>query len=318
MARRKLMLDEATKRIDLSGKNYIVTGANSGVGFETTRQLIKQGGHVIMACRRVDAGKEVAKEFDSLKGSYEVMKLDLANLQSVRDFAGEFLKKYNHLEGLDCNAGAGFFGRQAQYTVDGLEMTMAVSFYGHFLLNEMLLDLLKKSAPSRIVLLSSVVRAGNPNNRPKVHLDDMNYKNRSYGMAAYSEAKVANVLYAKELAERLKGTGVTSYSVHPGWARSNFGRNNALLKVIGPVMNVLIRSNTDSNEESAQTSLHCLMSDDVLKHSGAYFSQSSTLYRDKECVQGGWPLKTPNPHADDMNVAKQLVTQTYGVVGLDK
>ena len=318
MARRKLMLDDATKRIDLTGKNYIVTGANSGVGFETTRQLIKQGGHVIMACRRVDAGREVAKEFDSLKGSYQVMKLDLANLQSVRDFVRDFLKKYDHLEGLDCNAGAGFFGREAKYTVDGLEMTMAVSFYGHFLLTEMLLDLLKKSAPSRIVLLSSVVHAGSSKNRPRVHLDDMNYKNRSYSMAAYSEAKVANILYAKELADRLKGNGVTSYSVHPGWARSNFGKNNTLLKVIGPVMNLFMYSRTDSNEESAQTSLHCLMSDDAPKYSGAYFSQSSALYNDKECVQGGWPLKTPNPNADDMNVAKRLVAESYSVVGMKK
>ena len=318
MPRRKLAIDDATRAKNVSGKIYIVTGANSGVGFETTRQLIKQGGHVIMACRRVDAGKEVAKEFDGLTGSYEVMKLDLASLQSVRDFVGEFLKKYDRLDGLDCNAGAGFFGRQPQYTKDGLEMTMAVSYYGHFLLTEMLLDLLKKSAPSRIVLLSSVVHAGNPNNRPKVYLDDMNYKNRSYSMAAYSEAKVANVLYAKELAERLEGTGVTAYSVHPGWARSNFGRNNTLLRIIGPLMNVLMYSNTDSSEESAQTSLHCLLSDDALNHSGAYFSQSSTLYRDKECVQGGWPLESPNPNATNMDIARKLVSSTYEVVGLDK
>lgn len=316
MARRKLMLDETTKRKDLSGKTYIVTGANSGVGLETSRQLVKQGGHVVMACRRTEAGMEVAKSFDGLKGSYDVMKLDLADLQSVRDFANAFIKKYDQLHGLDCNAGAGFFGREAQYTKDGLEMTMAVSFYGHFLLTEMLLDLLKKSAPSRIVLLSSVVHAGNSKDRPKLYLDDMNYKNRKYSMAAYSEAKVANVLYAKELAERLKDTGVTTYSVHPGWARSNFGRNNTVFKIIGPVMNVLMRSNTDSNEESAQTSLHCLMSDDALNHSGAYFSQSSTLYRDKECIQGGWPLKTPNPNADKMDIAKKLVSQSYGVVGL--
>lgn len=315
-SRRKLMLDTSTKQKNLSGKIYIVTGANSGVGLETTRQLVKQDGHVVMACRRVEAGQEVAKSFSGLTGSYEVMKLDLASLQSVREFADTFLKKYDRLDGLDCNAGAGFFGRQPQYTKDGLEMTMAVSFYGHFLLTELLLDLLKKSAPSRIVLLSSVVHAGNPKDRPMVHLDDMNYKNRSYSMAAYSEAKVANVLYAKELADRLKDTGITAYSVHPGWARSNFGRNNGVLKVIGPVMNLVMRSSTDSNEESAQTSLHCLISDDALNHTGAYFSQSSTLYRDKECIQGGWPLKTPNPNADNMDTAKKLVDHAYGVVGI--
>ena len=103
--RRILRIDEKTSSKDLSGKVYIVTGANSGVGLETTRQLVKQGGHVVMACRRTNAGEEVAKTFSGLKGSYEVMKLDLADLQSVRDFAVEFQTKHDRLDGLACNAG---------------------------------------------------------------------------------------------------------------------------------------------------------------------------------------------------------------------
>ena len=101
-----IWLDEKTKSKDISGKVYIVTGANSGVGLETARQLVKQGSHVIMACRRTDAAADVAKSFSGLKGSYEVMRLDLADLQSVRDFATEFLKKHNRLDGLACNAGS--------------------------------------------------------------------------------------------------------------------------------------------------------------------------------------------------------------------
>lgn len=318
MARRKLAIDEKTRSKDISGKVYVVTGANSGVGLETTRQLIKQGGHVVMAIRRPDAGEEVAKSFAGLKGSYEIMKLDLADLQSVRDFAAVFKKKYDHLDGLACNAGMVNMASDPGYTKDGLELTIGISYFGHFLLTELLLDELKAAQDSRMVILSSVVHAGSEKNRPKVHLDDLNFKNRKYSnFGAYGEAKVAVILYAKELAERLQGTGVSVYSVHPGWARSNFGSGgNAMMKAIMALARPFTRSMSDSNEESAQTSLHCLLSDEAPQHSGAYFSQSSVLYRDKECKDGGWPLETPNPNARDMDIARKLVKKSYELVGL--
>jgi retinol dehydrogenase-13 len=314
-----LWIDEETRGKDLSEKIYIVTGANSGVGLETTRQLVKQGGHVIMACRRPEAGEEVAKSFSGLKGSYEVIKLDLADLQSVRDFAAEFLKKYDRLDGLACNAGLASMVRDPQYTKDGFELTIGVSYFGHFLLTELLLDILKKSAPSRMLIVSSVVHAGNGNGRPKVHLEDLNYKTRPYNnMAAYAEAKVATVLYAKELAERLEGTSVTTASVHPGWARSNFGSGGGfLMRAMMAFLRPFTRGMSDSNEEAAQTSLHVLISDDAPNHSGAYFSQSSVLYRDRECRDGGWPMETPNPNARNMETARKLVDLSYKLVGLN-
>ncbi|MEO1254839.1 MAG: SDR family NAD(P)-dependent oxidoreductase [Bacteroidota bacterium] len=320
MARRKLSIDEKTRAKDISGQVYIVTGANSGVGLETTRQLVKQGGHVVMACRRTEAGEDVAKSFTGLKGSYEVMKLDLADLQSVRNFTAEFLEKYNRLDGLACNAGMVNMSSTPVYTKDGFEITIGISYFGHFLLTELLLDVLKQSAPSRIVVLSSVVHAGNRNNRPNVHLEDLDYKTRSYNnFAAYAEAKVAVVLYAKELAERLEGTGVSAFSVHPGWARSNFGSGgNFLMQALMGLMQPFTRSMSDSNEESAQTSLHCLLSEDAPNYSGAYFSQSGVLYRDKECRDGGWPLTSPNPNARNMDTARKLVDISYELVGLDK
>lgn len=319
MAKRRILkVDDKTLSKNLTGKIYIVTGANSGVGLETTRQLIKQGGHVIMACRRPHAAKDVAQNFENLKGSYEIIRLNLSDLQSVRDFVKEFLKKHKKLHGLVCNAGFVNMSGKVQYTKDGLETTIGVSYFGHFLLTELLLNILKKTKDSRIVLLSSVIHAGSPKNRHKVHLEDLNYEKREFkNFAAYSESKVANVLYAMELADRLKGTNVTTYSVHPGWARSNFGQGggpfmNAIMAIARP----LTKSISDSNEDSAQTSLHCLLSDDVPKHSGEYFSQSSVLYRDKECKQGGWPMKTPNPNAKDIDVAKKLVELSYKIVGL--
>lgn len=311
--------DADTLSKDISGKTYIVTGANSGVGLETTRQLVKQGGHVVMACRRMDAGEEEARLFNDLKGSFDVMHCDLADLQSVRDFVDAFLKKHDRLDGLVCNAGLVVMGNQPQYTKDGFEMTMAVSYFGHFLLTELLLDILTKSAPSRMAIVSSVVHAGSPKNRYKVHLDDLNFENRKYNnFAAYGEAKVAAVQYAMELAERLKDTGVSTASVHPGWARSNFGGNGLLMKVMRVIMFPFRSSITNSNEESAQTSLHCLLSDDAPNNSGAYFSQHSVLYRDKECKKGGWPMKSPNPHAGDMDAARKLVELSYKLVGLNE
>ena len=312
-----LWVDEKTSSKDLSGKVYIVTGANSGVGFETTRQLVKQGGHVIMACRRPDAGEEVAKSFTGLKGSYAVMRLDLADLASVRNFVVKFLEKYDKLDALVCNAGLVTFGSEIERTKDGFEMAIGVSYFGHFLLTELLLDILKKSASSRVVIVSSVVHGGSQRNRHNVHLEDLNFHTRKFNnFAAYAEAKVAVVLYAMELAKRLEGTGVTTASVHPGWARSNFGGNNWIMKIMRVVMAPLSPFITDSNEEAAQTSLHCLLSDDAPNHSGAYFSQSSVLYRDKECKNGGWPMTSPNPNARNMDTAKKLVDLSYKLVGL--
>ena len=319
MARNVLWADEATLAKDLSGNVYIVTGANSGVGLETTRQLVKQGGHVVMACRRPDAGEQAATSFAGLAGSYEVIRIDLADLQSVRDFTAEFLSKYDRLDGLACNAGLANLTNEFKRTKDGLELTVAVSYFGHFLLTELLLDVLKSSAPSRLVMLSSVVHAGSPKSRPRVHLDDLNYATRDVkNLAIYAEAKVANVLYAMELADRLKGTGVTAYSVHPGWARSNFDSGGSLGVRVGLTLMrfTVYPFVTDSNEESAQTTLHCLLSDDAPNHAGAYFSQHSVLYRDKDCRKGGWPLESPNPHARDMETAKKLVEASYGLVGL--
>ncbi len=321
MSRKSLIKADARDLAkNLKGKVYIVTGANSGVGLETTRQLVKQGGHVVMACRRQEAAEKEAKSFEGLKGSYDVIRMDLSDLQSIRDFVKEFKSKYDRLDGLDCNAGLVVMDNEVHRTKDGLERTIGVSYFGHFLLTELLLDVLKKTQDSRIVILSSVVHAGSKKNRYDMHFEDLNYESRKFNnFAAYGEAKVANVLYALELADRLKKTSVSSFSVHPGWARSNFGSGGgAMMKVANVLMKPFMPFISDSSEDASQTSLHCLLSDDAPKFSGEYFSQSSILYSDKECRKGGWPMKSPNPNARDINKAKKLVKISYGIVGLNK
>ena len=205
MAHKNLIrCDEKTLSKDISGKTYIVTGANSGVGLETTRQLIKQGGHVVMACRRVNAGEEARKTFEGLKGSSEVIACDLADLQSIRNFVTEFKSNHDQLDGLMCNAGMVNMENKPKYTKHGFELTWSASYFGHFLMTELLVDVLKNTKDSRMAIISSVVHAGRPSRRPQVHLDDLHHKERKYNnFEAYGEAKVGVVLYAKELAERL-------------------------------------------------------------------------------------------------------------------
>lgn len=162
------------------------------------------------------------------------MKVDRAELQSVRDFVAEFKSKHSTLNGLVCNAGMVSMSDKVKYTKHDLELTMVLSYFGHFLMTEMLLDTLKAIPGSRMVIFSSVVHSGSPNSRPDVHLDDLNYKKRKYNnFEAYIEAKVASVLYSKKLVKRLEGSGVSAFSLHPGWARPNFGSGGgAMMKIL--------------------------------------------------------------------------------------
>ena len=310
-----LMCDPKLLQKDLSGRVYIVTGANSGSGLATATQLAKQGATVVGACRRVEAGKEVFTELNA-RGSVEIMKLDLASLTSVRQFAEAFLAKYDRLDGLVNNAG--LICPQST-SEDGFGIQFAINYLGHFLLTELLLDTLKASAPSRIIDLSSVMHAYNG---IALHFDDLDFVKRPYDMnQAYSEAKLAVVLQSVDLARRLEGTGVTAVSVHPGAIISGFGREampgwvraiitSPLLKPLHGLMGAV------NPFEGAQTTLHCLLDDDVPNHSGEYYSQNSVLYPNREDRPGGWPMPSPNPHAHDKALAEKLYNHSLELVGL--
>jgi len=277
--------------------------------------LAKQGATVIGACRRVEAGKIAFADLN-LRGSVEIMKLDLASLTSVRQFAESFLNNYNRLDGLVNNAG--LICPQAT-TEDGIGIQFAINYLGPFLLTELLLETLKASAPSRIISLSSVMHASNG---IELDFDDLDFEKRSYNTnQAYGEAKLAVVLQTVHLARRLAGTGVTAVSVHPGAILSGFGREtmpgwvrailtSPLLKPIHGPMGVV------NGFEGAQTTLHCLLDDTVPNHNGAYYSQHSLLYPNRENRSGGWPMASPNPHAQDVKLATKLYNQSLELVRL--
>ena len=321
MLPKTLICDENLLDKDLFGKTYIVTGANSGIGQSTSKQLFKQGAHVIMACRNINEGERVKKKFKkrNYKGSAKVLKLDLADLNSVRDFAKIFLSDYKKLDGLINNAGIMMCPKS--YTKDGFEMQFGVNHLGHFLLTELLMDILKKSAPSRIIILSSSAHDSLPGlvKFADIDLEDPHFRERKYDKAAaYCQSKFANFLHAKSLARRLEGTGVTAISVHPGMVKTNLSRymmpqwlqntvGNLIFKIIGVI----------NPEDGAQTSLHTLLDEDIPDHSGEYYSQTS-MYRDKNCNEGGWPMKSPNPKADDQNLEDGLWALSCSEVGLSE
>jgi NAD(P)-dependent dehydrogenase (short-subunit alcohol dehydrogenase family) len=310
-----LMCDPELLEKDLSGRVYIVTGANSGSGFATTKQLAEQGAFVIGACRRVDAGKEAFADLDHIRGSVEIMELDLASLASVRRFAEAFLDQYDRLDGLVNNAGVMYPPKGK--TEDGFETQFGINYLGHFLLTELLLDMLKVSAPSRIVCVSSVAHAGMLGIYGEIDFDDLNFDQREYDpRVAYAQSKLANVLHALDLSRRLEGSGVSAFSVHPGWIRSNL--------VGGPMrfmQNVVMRPfsgllGTMSWFEGAQTTLHCLLDDEAPNHSGEYYSQNSIFYPNPDERKGGWPLPSPNPLARDEELAEKLYLRSLELVGL--
>lgn len=304
-------------RTDLSGKTFLVTGANSGIGLATTGQLVSQGATVLACCRDPRRAEPV---FATLRahggrGFVEVLELDLADLDSVRRCAATVLERVVHLDGLVNNAGV--MNTPEGRTKDGFETQFGTNHLGHFLLTELLLPLLVRSAPSRVVNVSSCYHDKAMGREGRIDLEDPNFEHRRYdGWAAYAQSKLANLLHARDLAARLAGTGVLAASVHPGWVRS---------KLIAPTMPLWIQDHVLrpfgrwmgmlEPSEGMQSSLYALLSPEVEKHPGGFFSQIG-WYRDRACNRGGWPLRSPNPHALDAAMPERLRELSARLVGL--
>jgi NAD(P)-dependent dehydrogenase (short-subunit alcohol dehydrogenase family) len=276
----------------MNGKTCLVTGANSGIGKVTALELARRGAHVVMVCRDRARGEAALAEIKQASGNerVELMLCDLSSQADIRRFADEFKATHNRLDVLINNAG--LYLRKRDTTVAGIEMTFAVNHLAYFLLTNLLLDRLKRSAPARIVNVSS-----DAHKHGHIHFDDLQGEKSYSGVKAYCHSKLANVLFTRELARRLAGTRVTVNCLHPGAVATSIFR--ALPKPIEAIIKLL----TISPEKGAQTSVYLASSPDVEGVSGKYFVRSAEARASAE--------------AQDDEVAARLWAESARLTGLE-
>ena len=251
----------------MQGKVCLVTGSSSGIGKVTARELAKMGATVVMVCRNRTKGEAAQAEIkeESSNDQVDLLVADLSELLQVRRVASEFKQKYPHLHVLVNNAGGA--NSEHKFTSEGLEFTFATNYLGPFLLTELLVDVLKASAPARIVNVSSSAHT-----QGKINFADLQGTQRYSVVKAYGQSKLAQIYFTYELAERLRGTGVTANVLHPGMVVSNFNRGTkGIIHCIGEVCYFLCGIDV---EKGAQTTLYVATSPELVSVSGKYFSQS--------------------------------------------
>src|SRR3989454_3745122 len=222
----------------MTGKVCLITGGNSGIGKATALGLAKLNASVVIVSRDKDKGEATIIEVKSKSGNHNVdaMTADLSSQDSVRELAHDFRGRYKKLHVLINNAGI-FLPRRVP-TVDGLETTFATNHLGHFLLTNLLLDVLKASAPSRVINITSSAHRGTT-----IDFDDLKGEKKYSGYHAYSQSKLANVLFTYQLAKRLEGTGITVNCLHPGVVRTGFGKD------VTGLMSILVRGGEPFHDE---------------------------------------------------------------------
>jgi NAD(P)-dependent dehydrogenase (short-subunit alcohol dehydrogenase family) len=274
----------------MNGKVALVTGATSGIGFQIALGLARLGATVTLGARREARGRQavgkIRIEIPDSNVSYLVA--DLSVLGQVRTLAAETLARHPTLHVLVNNVGGYFM--QRRLTVDGQEMTFALNHLSHFLLTRLLLDRLTSGAPARIV---NVASAAHYNGR--MRFEDLGYR-RGYrlGLAAYAQSKLANVLFTKELARRLSGTGVTANAVHPGLVRTGLSTKNTPWPV-RPFAALVVAFIAISEVEGASGPLWLASSPELDGVSGEYFNlkrrvRSSAASNDHDAARRLWEV----------------------------
>jgi len=285
---------DSTKKLD--GKLVVITGANTGIGKETAIDLAKRGARVIICCRDMTRAEAAAKDIRTDSGSdlVEVAQLDLASLKSVRKCAENLLENEDKIDYLINNAGVMMCPEGK--TEDGFDMQMGTNHFGHFAFTELVMPLIRKSSASghhpRIVIVSSM---GHLMARQGINFEDVNYDTDFNTMKAYGISKLANVLHAKELANRLNNTGISVYVLHPGAVNTELSRHihKKIPSFIACCMIPFFGWIIKSPFHGAQTTLYCTLDDKIECESGKYYSDCAVA-------------PTLTSHAEDMDQAKKL------------
>jgi len=277
-------------------KTVLITGADGGIGSETTKALAKKGATIVMACLDLNDATPVYQDIKQESGneSIEMMQIDLASLSSIRTFARQFSEKYKQLNVLINNAGV--FCWKREETEDGFEKTIGINYLGHFLLTSLLLPLLTQTPGSRILNVSS-----NAYFQGKIDLNDLHLKKKYVSFKAYGASKLAVVLFTQELAERLKDTDVAVNALHPGHAATNIW-NMWPGKWYQALLFIILRMLMKPTVDAAQNSIYLASSDKVKGITGRYFD-------DKK-------LKEVSPQGKDVQLQKGLWELSEKLIGL--
>lgn len=274
----------------MHGKVCIVTGANTGIGLETARGLLERGATVVLACRDLAKGEQARVELVAATGNVNasVMMLDLANVARTRNFVTRFEAQFPRLDLLVHNAGV--WPRTRRKTVDGFELTFGVNHLGTFFLTHLLRPMLERSAPSRVVVLTSSLHFS-----ASMDFDDPQFKVRKHqGGIAYGQSKLCNLLFTLALARRLEGKGVTANAVHPGVVATELSREAPARA--SPARGLL------TPKEGAVGSLHLATSPELEGVSGKYFE--------------GAVQKTPSPLSLDVAAQERLWAMSLALLKL--
>lgn len=267
-------------------KICIVTGANSGIGKVTARELAAKDALVIAVARSEERGMAAVEEIRQSTGNHNVhlMLCDLSSQHSIREFTATFKGQYDRLDVLVNNAGV--FSSSRHETVDGLELTFALNHLGYFMTTLLLMDELRAADAARVINVSSDAHRGG-----SIKFDDLQSSSKYSGFQVYSDSKLANVLFTYELARKLANSTITTNALHPGFVATNFAKNNGWLASLA--MSTIGRIMGRSPDKGAETSVYLATSQEVAGSTGLYFTdcepvQSSVASYDESTASRLW------------------------------